>query len=489
MLLLVLILVLVAFGLLVVALLTSSVTWAWVSVAVSVAAAGVLLLDWLQRRSAVRVGDRQVPAAPAAGTLGPEPARIPGGDAITEVIPIVRPGYPDQPDATADGATEEASGRPGAEGQYDDERSDVQATTVLPLVQPSGSGEVPSGADPALTASSTVWSPSVTESAPSSTPDADEDDGAAAVPEAVPLAPSAGQRPEPSVDLFEPAGPKPAGGLGDDVEPEPAEAGPTPDKGPDRDMAPVGARPAGAAEESLDEEAPAAEPTPERSAAEFPDEQAPSDEAAVAPVIPVVPADAPGKAVEDEAPLEDEPAAPAEPAAVDVPDAEPEEPGASVEPVAAGSARSDAEATVVVDVRAARSGGGTLPEMEPAHEEPDAGRTTVVELPAAEPQVPVLPAAGAAPAAPPVLPPAGPDGEPPEERTDPAAAAIVAQLDDQVVVVDEHPRYHVPGCPSLVGRQLIPLPAAEAVELGFTPCGWCTPDQVLSTRHRAPVRY
>ena len=108
MLLLVLILVLVAFGLLVVALLTSSVTWAWVSVAVSVAAAGVLLLDWLQRRSAVRVGDRQVPAAPAAGTLGPEPARIPGGDAITEVIPIVRPGYPDQPDATADGATEEA---------------------------------------------------------------------------------------------------------------------------------------------------------------------------------------------------------------------------------------------------------------------------------------------------------------------------------------------------------------------------------------------
>ena len=93
------------------------------------------------------------------------------------------------------------------------------------------------------------------------------------------------------------------------------------------------------------------------------------------------------------------------------------------------------------------------------------------------------------PAGPPVLPPAGPDGEPPEERSDPAAAAIVAQLEDQVVVVDEHPRYHVPGCPSLVGRQLIPLPAAEAVELGFTPVRLVHPDQVLSTRHRAPVRY
>ena len=58
MLLLVLILVLIAFGLLVVALLTGSVLWAWVSVGVSVAAAAVLLVDWMQRRSAVRAGRR-----------------------------------------------------------------------------------------------------------------------------------------------------------------------------------------------------------------------------------------------------------------------------------------------------------------------------------------------------------------------------------------------------------------------------------------------
>ena len=64
MLLLVLILVLIAFGLLVVALLSGSVLWAWVSVGVSVAAAAVLLVDWLQRRSAVRAGAEAGDAAP-----------------------------------------------------------------------------------------------------------------------------------------------------------------------------------------------------------------------------------------------------------------------------------------------------------------------------------------------------------------------------------------------------------------------------------------
>ena len=26
------------------------------------------------------------------------------------------------------------------------------------------------------------------------------------------------------------------------------------------------------------------------------------------------------------------------------------------------------------------------------------------------------------------------------------------------------------------------------VELGFTPCAWCSPDRTLSARHRAPAR-
>ena len=73
MLLLVLILVLIAFGLLVVALLSGSVLWAWVSVGVSVAAAAVLLVDWLQRRSAVRAGAGQVTPRPAVPSQGRGP--------------------------------------------------------------------------------------------------------------------------------------------------------------------------------------------------------------------------------------------------------------------------------------------------------------------------------------------------------------------------------------------------------------------------------
>lgn len=82
------------------------------------------------------------------------------------------------------------------------------------------------------------------------------------------------------------------------------------------------------------------------------------------------------------------------------------------------------------------------------------------------------------------LPPTGPDGDPPEEPYLPAAA-IVAELDDEVVVVDERPRYHVTGCPFLPGRSMIPLPAREAVELGFSPCAWCGPNRVLAERHRS----
>jgi hypothetical protein len=54
-----------------------------------------------------------------------------------------------------------------------------------------------------------------------------------------------------------------------------------------------------------------------------------------------------------------------------------------------------------------------------------------------------------------------------------------------VLVIDEQPRYHVGGCRSLAGKPLIPLPAREAVELGFTPCGWCSPDRTLSGQQTA----
>jgi hypothetical protein len=60
-----------------------------VSVGVSVAAAAVLLVDWLQRRSALRAGAEAGDAAPAAV---PSHVREPVVEPATEVIPAVPAG-------------------------------------------------------------------------------------------------------------------------------------------------------------------------------------------------------------------------------------------------------------------------------------------------------------------------------------------------------------------------------------------------------------
>ncbi|SDE96851.1 hypothetical protein SAMN05660485_02314 [Blastococcus fimeti] len=62
---------------------------------------------------------------------------------------------------------------------------------------------------------------------------------------------------------------------------------------------------------------------------------------------------------------------------------------------------------------------------------------------------------------------------------------LVVDLRDEVLVVDEHPRYHVAGCRHLAGRETIPLPVDEAKSDGFTPCGTCRPDATLADRVRA----
>jgi hypothetical protein len=304
-LLLVLILVLIAFGLLVVALLSGSVLWAWVSVGVSVAAAAVLLVDWLQRRSAVRAGAEAGDAAPIG-----VPAQLPDRDPIvepaTEIIPAVR----------ADGSAPENPLGPGVPPNGGDERREGQETIVLSAVAPPGSPGGPSGARGGIGSSEPNWSQNVTNSEATASPSGARDGG-----------------------------------------------------GPPAD--------------------PDAEDT-------------------------VKVAGAPGPA--DAAPHRDGPVG--------------------------GPARGGA-----AEAPAAQAGRG--------------GQD---------------------------LPPLGPDGAPPEEPRDADAAALVAGVDDEVLVVDELPRYHLAGCRSLIGIPVIPLPAREAVELGFTPCGWCTPDRMLSVRHRAPVR-
>jgi hypothetical protein len=76
------------------------------------------------------------------------------------------------------------------------------------------------------------------------------------------------------------------------------------------------------------------------------------------------------------------------------------------------------------------------------------------------------------------------DVEPGEEETDAADLLIVSELTDQVLVVDERPRYHVQNCRWLRLRETLPLPVREARDLGFTPCEVCTPDRKLASRSR-----
>ena len=76
-------------------------------------------------------------------------------------------------------------------------------------------------------------------------------------------------------------------------------------------------------------------------------------------------------------------------------------------------------------------------------------------------------------------------GEPGEEPTDATDLLIVTDLQDEVRVVDEHPRYHLAACTFLLDRPTIPLPISEARQLGFTPCIRCGPDATLAARHRA----
>jgi hypothetical protein len=77
------------------------------------------------------------------------------------------------------------------------------------------------------------------------------------------------------------------------------------------------------------------------------------------------------------------------------------------------------------------------------------------------------------------------DGDPPVEEVEVTDLLLVVDLRDEVLVVDEHPRYHLAGCSWLVGRPTVPLPLDEARTDGFTPCARCAPDRTLADRARA----
>jgi hypothetical protein len=74
--------------------------------------------------------------------------------------------------------------------------------------------------------------------------------------------------------------------------------------------------------------------------------------------------------------------------------------------------------------------------------------------------------------------------DPPVEDVEVTDLLLVVDLRDEVLVIDEHPRYHVAGCAHLAGRPTIPLPLDEARADGFTPCAICAPDRTLAQRVR-----
>lgn len=102
---------------------------------------------------------------------------------------------------------------------------------------------------------------------------------------------------------------------------------------------------------------------------------------------------------------------------------------------------------------------------------------------AAEPEP--APAAVTATPEPQLAPPVESSAEPDEEDADAADALAVAGSAHDVLVVDEHPRFHVDGCTWLAGRTTMSLPAREAVELGFSPCSRCAPSRTLASLARA----
>jgi hypothetical protein len=81
--------------------------------------------------------------------------------------------------------------------------------------------------------------------------------------------------------------------------------------------------------------------------------------------------------------------------------------------------------------------------------------------------------------------PPGAGAEPPAEEVEFTDLLLIMDLTDEVLVVDEHPRYHLPRCPAVAGLPTIPIPLDQARADGFTPCGICTPDRNLAERERA----
>jgi len=136
---------------------------------------------------------------------------------------------------------------------------------------------------------------------------------------------------------------------------------------------------------------------------------------------------------------------------------------------------------LVIDARRRRAT-ASPPRLEPASgtvtlaKPVDAAAPGSAQPAAAVAQAPPEPAAA--------VPTADDTVEPGEEDVDAADSIVVAGLAQDVLVVDEHPRFHLATCTWLNGKSTMSLPAQEAVELGFTPCSRCAPSRTLASLAR-----
>jgi hypothetical protein len=157
-------------------------------------------------------------------------------------------------------------------------------------------------------------------------------------------------------------------------------------------------------------------------------------------------------------------AAPAAAAAEPPEVSEPAEPDA--EPSLFTEPEKQAEEEQTVLIPAAGELGDPADTPEPDVEDETSGSPEPAEAPAEE------------------EPAAAEQTDPGEEPTSAADIALLADLEDEVVVVDEHPRYHLRVCSWVGARDTIPIGIGEARQLGFTPCARCGPDETLVAAHR-----
>jgi hypothetical protein len=484
-LLLVLILVLVAFGLLLVALVTGTPVWAWISVVISVAAAAALVYDYVQRRAAARQGaERDGALAGSTELIEPPTAAIPAYDGMTEpateVLPVIRPGDPDEP-FSVDPAEETA--------------------VISPVGSPPGSSDRPSSAERENAGSAGASSPTVTSSEEhrsngSESMESGHTEDGPAVPGA----------PVPVADGADHAANGPASGSADRPDGVTHPSG----EAAKADAAQVADRPGllrqaraverrGTAEgaEVFGKDA-EAEVTSEAAVAEGADAKAGAGRSGL--VTPAAGEDepaegtaatagkgtasAPGKgAVGPPADTGGRPGVPVrdKSALWSTPIKEPEVRSRRTDAAAKSETGIGNERTAIIPPVGAASGADTAGDIDrdPA--------TTALPPVGHKPERPSEPAEPDSTAATQAIPPvqaAPPPAEPDEEKPPAAQSTLVATLTDEVVVVDEHPRYHLTGCRLLTGSETIPLPVKEAVEYGFTPCAICAPVRTLAARNR-----